>query len=516
LHALSRDNVLLIIILIVAAIVRVNGLTAESTWVDEFIALKHAAGRPLNAPLPDRPNDVLLQPAPSPASLVDALPWYRSWTSVRDDVHPPLYFVALRLWLNLFGDSDAAARMLSVVCSLIAIALFYDTCRVLHGSTIALWAATLMALALTQIRYAQEARNYAMITALAMLACCAAVRIERRGGNRRRYLALLVSIVLMPLTHYVAIVPMAALAGYLFLRISVRAERRRLLAVFAAGAAIFALIGAPILWHQRANAEQTSLRFDRERGRGQRIVERIATTPARYIDDLLDPNPLTTQPSIRALWLVVPVVIVYLLPLLLLRRRPDLLLWIVWLIAALAPIALGDLVRQTGNLQLIRFVLLGAPAAYALIAACLQHARWRMVTGALPACAIGLALLALPQKTRSLKPDYRQLVAQIRSMCTSDDAIIVAGADPGPWYLKTMYQGVMRYMYPSPCPIAVVTHTADTKLLDELRTRRTLWVVWGSQTLDPARLLPGARYQVIGEYRNLAYLMRVTLATPSE
>jgi hypothetical protein len=67
----------------------------------------------------------------------------------------------------------------------------------------------------------------------------------------------------------------------------------------------------------------------------------------------------------------------------------------------------------------------------------------------------------------------------------------------------------MRYLSPAPCPVAVITHVPNESLLAQLRGRRSLWVVWGSQTLDPTSLLPGAQHQIVGEYRNLAYLMRV-------
>ncbi|MBC8105131.1 MAG: glycosyltransferase family 39 protein [Anaerolineae bacterium] len=510
--------VIFCIILLLAALLRLDGLTSESAWVDEFIAINHAAGHPLNAPQPDRPDDVLLFPAPSPASLIGASPWNAAWSSVRDDIHPPLYFQVLRLWLNSFGDSDSAARMLSVVCSLVAIVLFYDVCRLLHRRPTALWACALMALSLTQIRYAQEARNYAMITALSLLACSAAVRIERLGGNLRRYLALFVAALTLPLTHYLSIVPLLALSIYVLIRLQRQHNRpamRGVIIAFVAAGALFLLIGGPVLWHQRQNAEQVNLRFDREPGRLQRTLERVSTIPARYIGDTLDSNPLTTAritgQFARATWPLAPMIIVYVVPLMVLRRRPDLLLWVLLLLAGIAPVIASDLMRETGNLQLIRYALLGAPAAFALTAASLSHLRNPILAHAFPVLMLIFAACVLPMKFQSIKPDYRDLVAQLRVAASPDDAIVIAGSDPGPWYLMTMYQGVMRYLYPAPCPVAVITHVPDEPLLAQLRARRRLWVVWGSQTLDPSSVLPGARHQIVGEYRNLGFLMRIEL-----
>jgi mannosyltransferase len=44
-----------------------------------------------------------------------------AWTAA--DVHPPLYYLLLKGWLWIFGDSLAALRSLSVISSLIALYL---------------------------------------------------------------------------------------------------------------------------------------------------------------------------------------------------------------------------------------------------------------------------------------------------------------------------------------------------------------------------------------------------------
>jgi predicted membrane-bound mannosyltransferase len=41
-----------------------------------------------------------------------------SWTAA--DVHPPLYYLLLKVWLWVFGDSLVALRSLSVISSVIA------------------------------------------------------------------------------------------------------------------------------------------------------------------------------------------------------------------------------------------------------------------------------------------------------------------------------------------------------------------------------------------------------------
>jgi uncharacterized membrane protein len=41
------------------------------------------------------------------------------------DIHPPLYYLALKLWVWIFGDSVGALRSLSVVSGVLAVYLMY-------------------------------------------------------------------------------------------------------------------------------------------------------------------------------------------------------------------------------------------------------------------------------------------------------------------------------------------------------------------------------------------------------
>src|SRR5690242_9698411 len=106
-----------------------------------------------------------------------------SWTAA--DVHPPLYYLLLKVWLSIFGDSLAAMRSLSVGASLIALYLLF---RLVEGAlpravcyAVLLWCV----LAPLSINQAQETRMYAPATAVVLGACLAYRRwIEHdRGGG---------------------------------------------------------------------------------------------------------------------------------------------------------------------------------------------------------------------------------------------------------------------------------------------------------------------------------------------
>jgi len=91
------------------------------------------------------------------------------------DVHPPAYFALLRLWQVVAGSSEFSLRYLSVIFSLLTIALLWRfaasiTRRVQVGrSTAPVYTALLAALSPLYVAYAQEVRSYAMITFLALL-----------------------------------------------------------------------------------------------------------------------------------------------------------------------------------------------------------------------------------------------------------------------------------------------------------------------------------------------------------
>jgi mannosyltransferase len=132
-----------------------------------------------------------------------------AWTA--DDNHPPLYFLLLKVWLWIFGDSLAALRSLSVISSVIALYLLY---RLVEGAmprsvgyVVMLWCA-LSPLSLYQ---AQEARMYAPAT-VAVLGACLAYRRWIESGATRRSMLLLYAISAVAglyLHHYSALVLVA-------------------------------------------------------------------------------------------------------------------------------------------------------------------------------------------------------------------------------------------------------------------------------------------------------------------
>jgi hypothetical protein len=85
------------------------------------------------------------------------------------------YYLLLRFW-TLFGIGEGFVRGLSVLFSVLTVPLLYLLGKRLFGETAGLLAAGLLAVNAYHIRYAQEARSYAMLIFLIVLATWILVR----------------------------------------------------------------------------------------------------------------------------------------------------------------------------------------------------------------------------------------------------------------------------------------------------------------------------------------------------
>ncbi len=129
---------LILAILLLATALRFQRLGEQSLWYDEGVAYAHS-----------------LRTLPE---LIEILP---------RNVHVPAYFTLLGWWQDVTGSSEFALRTLSALCSILSVAWTYALGRRLYHPLAGLAAAALLTLNSFNIYYAQEARMYAMLTAVA-------------------------------------------------------------------------------------------------------------------------------------------------------------------------------------------------------------------------------------------------------------------------------------------------------------------------------------------------------------
>lgn len=195
-------------LLLLGLVVRVWGLTAHSLDFDESWSL-YLARLPLETIL-----SKALGQGPDP--------------------HPPLYFLMLRAWISLFGDSEVALRGLSVLAGVILVALMLYWASSFVSFQTGFLAALLAALNPYLVWYSQEVRMYIWVATFGLASVVALARALRSGSAVRWVIYFLLGLAAL-YTHIIGaiIFPIHLLLIMLFWEKSDR--RRRWIGVLSVG-----------------------------------------------------------------------------------------------------------------------------------------------------------------------------------------------------------------------------------------------------------------------------------------
>ncbi|MCW5879829.1 MAG: glycosyltransferase family 39 protein [Anaerolineae bacterium] len=129
-----------------------------------------------------------------------------AWTA--SDVHPPLYFWALWPWVRLVGESEFAARFLSLAIGMLTVAAVVPLGRLLGGPWVGLLAGLLLATSRFHVWWSQEMRMYALAGLLNVLALIALLRWWR-SGSRAAWLGYVLAAAASLWTIYLSVVMLA-------------------------------------------------------------------------------------------------------------------------------------------------------------------------------------------------------------------------------------------------------------------------------------------------------------------
>ena len=187
-RSLSSLSWLILALALLALALRAYHLDFQSLWSDEGISLLRAQ-QPISRLLREMPVE-----------------------------HAPGYFVLLRGWIALAGESDYALRFPSLWAGVLALPLLYRLGADLGSRRAGAVAVLLFSVNPFQVWYAQEARMYSWVLAGALVATwamwrlCASQRARSRWGAA--YALSVAAVVYMH--HYGALTPLAH-AAYLFI-----------------------------------------------------------------------------------------------------------------------------------------------------------------------------------------------------------------------------------------------------------------------------------------------------------
>ncbi len=476
----AQPLLLLCLLLILAGGLRWFRIGHESLWLDEFISLEDSTGR---GKLHDTlPRGVIIDPAPALTRLSDGPGFAAIWSSLAIETHPPLYYLLLNIWRHSFGEGDVSARSFSLAMSLVAIVLVYFVAKLLHGPVPALWACLIMAVAGPQIHHAQEARSYPLTLALMLAAALALLRIEKLGVTRWRLAGLGAAMLAMALTHYLTVAAIVGLGLYALIRLSGRTRRDTLLTFLAAGI-IFAVCWGPFFF------EQTRVvRHEHRWMLGTPATEGIVPTLARLA---ILPLRWFTEPMRDSQGVGSLGAIIFLLPLLLLKRRPDLLLWSLLLWLPVMQIAIADIVRDSHALVLVRYTFLATAPAYALVAAMLAH-KTGWLRHALPLAISVSCLAALDRAYARWQADWREPAGVFAGRSRPGEVLLIYKRTDDDWPAASQYLALSHYA-PPPGPMMLIGDPPSTEAAARLRQAPGVWLISLAEDVPLARLLPGAK-----------------------
>ncbi len=135
--------------------------------------------------------------------------------ALEEPQHPPLYYVAARLWVESFGNSVWVIRSLSAFLSLLAFPCLYWLCRQLFESRLVAWlAVTLLAVSPVNVLLAQEARQYSLWTVAILLSSAVLLR-SLRSNSITLWVIYGTTVVFGMYTHLLFILVVAAHGFYL-------------------------------------------------------------------------------------------------------------------------------------------------------------------------------------------------------------------------------------------------------------------------------------------------------------
>jgi hypothetical protein len=145
------------------------------------------------------------------------------------DFHPPLHYLTLKSWTSVFGYSEIALRMPSVIFSLITIYLVFRF--------FGFWPSILLALNPLYLYYSQEARMYSMVT---LLVFCAFLAFKKQ----KIWLYYLFTFLSLS-TFYGSVFFFAAISLYWLFQ-----KKYRLFFIYSLAPFLSLLILSPLLWQQ--------------------------------------------------------------------------------------------------------------------------------------------------------------------------------------------------------------------------------------------------------------------------
>lgn len=118
------------------------------------------------------------------------------------DIHPPLYYILLKIWLALVGYGPEEARFFSVITGTLLIPILGILGQRMLDRRVGVAAAAVAAVMPLAIYYSQEVRMYGLVTLLGALSAYFFIKTQQSSG--RSLIAYIITTTAALITHYYA------------------------------------------------------------------------------------------------------------------------------------------------------------------------------------------------------------------------------------------------------------------------------------------------------------------------
>ncbi len=369
------------------------------------------------------------------------------------DIHPPLYYALLHLWLQVCGYSPLSARLLSVFFGVCLVPLSYLTGRQLFSRPVGLVSALIVTVAPFAIYYSQEVRMYGLVTLLGLASIYFFARLianrelDTSSGEQasRSPWLLWAGYVLTTsaaiYTMYYALFLVMAQSLYLVALVAARRSTWRKLGIVWGGLAVTAILYLP--WAAYAGAKLVTYIQGKRVAEGYLPLDAVRFLTAHLVAFSVGHLSPAFQWLAWTGFLFAGLAAFGVVAIVHYGRRDPRDGDCVqsghqnsWLLLAylLVPLALGyavNLVYPFTPADFERTLLIAAPAWWILIAAGLVWL-WRrartiaVVLGLLALALQGLSLYGFYTVPRYRDDDYRYLLSLVRAHSTPDDVILAS------------------------------------------------------------------------------------------
>lgn len=344
--------------------------------------------------------------------------WYalHTWRDLlqvfRLDPNMSAYYAVLWFWRHVFGDGVVAMRSLSVLFAALTVPATYAVGSRLFGRPAGLVAALLVAFNAFFLRYAQEARGYALVALLVTLSSwLLIVQLDGDAGRRARIGYVVVSVLAIH-THFFAAYVLVAHVTYIALfarhKVAARTWLWQYAAIFALclpiAYASVRLSSDPIGWIPESGWSDLHIAASQLAGESDWLLAMFAVTAALGAFLAVRSPALGARLAFPAAWFVIP-------------------------------IALSFLASELKPMFLPKYLIVALPALSVLTGAVVTNMRPRIVGVVLVAALIVLSAPRLRAwYDRPPLQDWKALTGYVLANSHPGDALLIRDNLPFAYY----------------------------------------------------------------------------------